>query len=297
MFFSTKRQDSSTMEAEQTATRTTKDWENWFARNVQRGRAEMFSVVVTVTPDLARLLLSKNNGNRPLRPARVKRLASLMKSGRWVLTHQGISFTPAAVLNDGQHRLSAVIEAGLPVPMSITFGEPREAFAFLDTQARRGGADVLAIAGHKSTVLLASVARLLWNIENGTTKSELPIDNDTLLEAVQAFGDLPASVTVGQTVAKALKCASTGLCVGHYLASQKYGQETAIFFETLKTGLGLSTKGNPIYRLRERLIQEKRLPSIESAALVIKAWNAYRTQKPVKTLSWKRSIEDFPEVE
>lgn len=41
----------------------------------------------------------------------VKGFAEAMSRGEWMVTHQGIAFSSAGVLVDGQHRLAAVIEA------------------------------------------------------------------------------------------------------------------------------------------------------------------------------------------
>lgn len=58
--------------------------------------------------------------NKPL----VDSYASDMARGRWGLSHQGIAFDEQGRLIDGQHRLWAVIKAGIPVKMMVTTGLP-----------------------------------------------------------------------------------------------------------------------------------------------------------------------------
>lgn len=77
-----------------------------------------------ITPGLADAWLKKNPGNRPIRKAVVKSFALDMLAGNWKLTHQGVAFDAAGNLIDGQHRLTAVIMAGVPVRMMVTTGLP-----------------------------------------------------------------------------------------------------------------------------------------------------------------------------
>jgi len=49
-----------------------------------------------------------------------------MKAGRWKLTHVGIAFDINNVLQDGQHRLWAVVFSGRTVEMSVTFNTPAD---------------------------------------------------------------------------------------------------------------------------------------------------------------------------
>lgn len=75
----------------------------------------MKAEVQTITPELAKLYLGHNESNRTLRRTRVMQYAHDMKEGKWNLTGQGITFGRDGNLLDGQHRLNAVIVAGVPV--------------------------------------------------------------------------------------------------------------------------------------------------------------------------------------
>lgn len=81
----------------------------------------MKSQVKTITPAWAKQVLqTQNTNNRPISHTRVKSLVSDMKSGAFLLTHQGIAFDDSGRLIDGQHRLTAVVEFGQPVQMMVT---------------------------------------------------------------------------------------------------------------------------------------------------------------------------------
>lgn len=119
------------------------------------------SEVKTVSPAMAKTWLSEGRHNRNLKPTVVAKYAEAMKRGEWVLHHQGIAFDTTGVLMDGQHRLHAIIEAGVPVKLNVTTGVPVEAFATVDDGAQRAVRDLIAIAlpGQSFTTELASIAR------------------------------------------------------------------------------------------------------------------------------------------
>mgnify|MGYP001767036089 CR=1 FL=1 len=105
----------------------------------------MKTEIITVTPKRAEEYLSANTINRTLRKSVVERYANDMKMGRWELTHQGIAVANDGTLLDGQHRLHAVIKAGVPVMMQVTTGLDVSAFANIDKLVARTDADSLRI--------------------------------------------------------------------------------------------------------------------------------------------------------
>lgn len=76
----------------------------------------------TISPDQATRYLSKNTQNRKIRESVVDHYANMMKRNQWLMTHQGICFSDDDVLLDGQHRLLAIVKAGIPVSMLVTRG-------------------------------------------------------------------------------------------------------------------------------------------------------------------------------
>ena len=79
----------------------------------------MRSRVQTITPERASQLLAANTTNRPVSKAVVRSFAQAMRRGEWMVTHQGIAFDTRGVLVDGQHRLAAIIEADVPVELTV----------------------------------------------------------------------------------------------------------------------------------------------------------------------------------
>ena len=75
-----------------------------------------------VTPEIAQFYLDKNESNRNISKATVDAYARDMLAGAWVETGQNnICISKNGMLKDGQHRLAAVIKAGIPVRMIFAF--------------------------------------------------------------------------------------------------------------------------------------------------------------------------------
>jgi hypothetical protein len=106
---------------------------------------EVYTETVTVTPEIAKQWLGLNVVNRPVSQRNVEAIAWDIKHGKWKLTHQGIAFNRDLNLIDGQHRLHAVIEAGKPVPMRVSYNVDADYCAPIDTGFARTAAHVLRL--------------------------------------------------------------------------------------------------------------------------------------------------------
>ena len=114
------------------------------------------SEIMTVTPDVAQEWLLNNTSNRPLRKSHVAALALSITRGEWIISHQGIAFSTRGILLDGQHRLKAIIQAGIPVQMMVTTGVDENAYKVLDCGVKRTLSDLARL--DKKT---AEVCRLI----------------------------------------------------------------------------------------------------------------------------------------
>jgi len=135
---------------------------------------------VVVTPAMATEWLGRNfERNRTINNAAVARFATEMKAGRWSATHQGIAFDEHGFLIDGQHRLRAVVMAGVPVQMlvaSYTTASPLDA---LDRGTTRNVGAVLEIGGVVGKgrgQSVAAVCNMLENLLSGRRDRALSTD-------------------------------------------------------------------------------------------------------------------------
>lgn len=119
----------------------------WFKECVHRSRNGMFSEVKTVTPGLAEVILSSNQDNRNVRSVKLAQMVSDMVGGKWALNGESIIISDTGELNDGQHRLMALIAAKKCLPLLFTFGAKRETRITLDQGANRSSGDYLHMTG------------------------------------------------------------------------------------------------------------------------------------------------------
>ena len=110
------------------------------------------TAAVKVTPEMATAWVThRNEKNRPIRAHTVDRYATDLQRGKWKTTHQGIAFGPDGELIDGQHRLAAIVKAGLPATLFVTIyltpEDAAEAKLKCDTGRVKSTGDVFAMVG------------------------------------------------------------------------------------------------------------------------------------------------------
>ena len=104
----------------------------------------MHTLIETITPEYAKHLLASSAGNRNISQAHVNWLKNLMLSGQFKLTHQGIAIDKNNALVDGHHRLTACIQSGVPIQLSVTYGVD-DIYHYLDQGKNRNLSDLLNI--------------------------------------------------------------------------------------------------------------------------------------------------------
>lgn len=123
----------------------------------------MYARIETITPEIATAYLKKNVKNRHVRKNTITKYARDMKNGKWQLNPQGISFYEDGSLADGQHRLMAVVSAGVPVDFLVVYDVPNES-TILDYGMKRRIPDILTFAGLEATNESVALVNLLFRI-------------------------------------------------------------------------------------------------------------------------------------
>lgn len=120
----------------------------------------------------------------------------------------------------------------------------------------------------------------------------------TLIDIADRYPGLQRSIQLTQGVRRLCSSKSAPAFL-HYQFAQRDAELADRFFTALESGANLSTD-DPIYHLRERLLQmrsnsQKRANETFVMAVMIKAWNVYRTGGKMTQLRW-RIDERFPEI-
>jgi hypothetical protein len=257
----------------------------------------------------AEAVLAYNTGNRRVTRRKLDALGSQMRKGEFENTGEPIILSAEGVLNNGQHRLLAVVEADATVDMDVRFGIPRRAFTKTDTGAPRTGGDVLTIAGVANGGMVSSAVRLLILYKRGLPDSIREfVTNDEIARAYEGWSGIAeaAQRVAAYNFPKGVR--STPLLATAYLASRSPGKtKLDAWLYTLATGLDAS-RDNPAYQLRERLMGGITAPIgtreglLERFALMIKSWKLCAADEtiPMRKFHWRptgKGAEVFPQVE
>lgn len=243
--------------------------------------------IVTVSPNQAEKWLDANTHNRSVVNSVVTAYARDMANGRWALNGEAVKIAVDGTILDGQHRLLAVVQADVKVPMLIVTGLEPETQKTMDSGRKRTFSDNLRIDGTVNAAVVASICLRGWMWDSGDrrfkatvrpTQSEMRAwreDNPSVHRSAEI-----ASRT--RTAFKAIPQSSAG--TAHLLFNRVDQNATAEFFARLASGAGLD-EGDPILTLRNRLIRDvmekKSHPDVVRIGLFIKAWNAYRNGETV----------------
>lgn len=101
-----------------------------------------------ISPEIAKDYLASNAGNRRLSETTVLTYKNEMLAGRWDLGPV-ISFDVNGKLLDGQHRLSAVVSAGIIIPFIVLRDLPPQSATRFDVGKNRNASDIAQISGHQ----------------------------------------------------------------------------------------------------------------------------------------------------
>lgn len=257
---------------------------------------------------LAESMLEMNTGNRRVNRRKVEQLVKQMQSGEFENTGEPIIISAEGVINNGQHRLLAVVEADAVLDMDVRFGIPRKAFSKTDTGTSRSGADVLTIKGVGSGGQVASAVRLLILYRRGLPGSIREfVSNDEVAQAFDGWNDIEDAVARVNKYAFPKSVKSTPLYAVAFMASRSPAKgKLDAWLDAVATGLEVS-RDNPAYQLRERLMRGIDAPigtregQLERFALIIKSWNLWAkgetvTKREFRWTAEGRNAEAFPAV-
>lgn len=253
-----------------------------------------------VTPAVARRWLEHNTRNRHIRPARVARYARDMAAGRWEMTGEAVKFGADGSLLDGQHRLRAVVDADVTVPMLVVRGVAETAQSVMDTGAARRASDALTLHGKPHGHTLAAAARLGVTIDGSRTRT-----NDNSISNPEVFAWIEEHPEI-ETAVERVHCGELKNHIAVSVSTLAYAYyRTAIvdydaaeeFFISLATRANLPL-GSPILTLANRLDkiarERQKLPQMPALWLLFRAWNGWRAGESLNRLLLPESIDTLP---
>lgn len=268
----------------------------WLDEQLERAKTEVFSEVVELTPELADLLLHRNDGNRNIRPAKLNQYVSDIVNDRWQLNGEGIMISKEGLMNNGQHRCSAVMAANKSIQTFMVFGVERESRATVDTGASRTAGDHLSLAGHKYAAALAGITRFVIAYERSDRQAISHMSSITvseILDRVEGDDLLQEAANFTGHSAKIKRLVSPSVIGFVYYALSTIDKDDALeYLESTITGIGLQAD-SPQYVVREKLMNMPDLGREQKIEVLFRGWNSFRQKKPMKAV---RIMWDLPDL-
>lgn len=207
----------------------------------------------TITPNKAGEYLKNNVTNRKVSKEHVEYLAHIIKTGNWSMTHQGIAFDKKGALLDGQHRLHAIIQAGMDVQALVFRATHVEDRTKIDYGRVRTINDIFRMEGISNAQYRASVYRMLMNYARGNYTNYGKMDPQVAFQMHDAVG-AEVGICIGILLASPntmRKAAPIAGAVALYLTvDHDRKKEFLDFLRRIKTGIGLA-EGDPELFWRE----------------------------------------------
>jgi hypothetical protein len=262
--------------------------------------------IVDLTPAEAQRLLDGNTRNRTLRPEYVQQLAGAMERGEWMINGEPVQLAADGTVLNGQHRLTAVVESGVTVPMLMVRGLATSTQRTMDVGTRRTLSDVLALHGQIDTTTLAAMLGLLYRYRNGDRLEYATRTAPTITQALELLDEEPEVPEALLAARKAcrgtrMRVSVAGLML--YLFEEVDPGEGKRFFEALHDP-SAEGRGSAVVKLRALLDRPQDEPTFKISTYVLCAWtikafNAWREGRPIEVLAFKpggRKPEPFPKI-
>lgn len=255
-----------------------------------------------IDPEKAREYLGFNTHNRAIRPRQVASYSRDILNHNWVWNGESVKFDINGVLLDGQHRLAAIVETGVPLRLLVIRGLDPQSQETMDGGAKRTFNDVLKLRGEVNCAALAASVRKIALWERGERRHEhSALTNYELLETLDNYPWVREGMPTAMRLNSRANLPTSVAGLLYWLFTSIDHDDAVYFFDRLCSDEGHES-GDPIFELRRVLMSNDPVRDGRSrsylTALAIKAWNKYRDGDRVGSLRFRiggAKPEAFPE--
>jgi hypothetical protein len=230
--------------------------------------------IETIGPDRAEEYLAANRGNRNIVQAHVAALARDIRNGQWMFNAQPICFSASGRLLNGQHRLTAVLEADQAIEVLVMRGLPENAFPTYDKQAKKAPALDEMFEDFGDKALISATAVLLWRREKRPANE--PNARPTASEIRDVIRDHPELIRLRGFARKLVRYGrASALVYAAYHIMRDNRALGRVFLDRLETAANLPA-GHIILRLRDRLIDLRKADQNTQIDEILAAWDRFQ---------------------
>lgn len=171
-----------------------------------------------ITPELAAKWLTKNTRNRQIRENFVNELVKKIKMNQWQPnTLDSIGFFVDGTLANGQHRLTAIAKAGIPVYAKVEYDIPNEAAICIDAGKSRTASDNIRIMTGEA-FYTSKISKMIRTVSVGgknlTHEDHLKISiryKDQIVAVKDMFEGLPKYLSITSVMASVFTALMAGV--------------------------------------------------------------------------------------
>lgn len=261
---------------------------NWLNMCLERGKSEEFTTRVLMTPGVANALLERNPDNRNVSPTKVGHYATDMAAGRWQENGETIIVSSDGLLNDGQHRMQAVIDSNAIVPFLFVFGVSRASRTTVDQGAARGASHYLSMLGIPYATNAATAAKFIMAYERSAGRNisaRTELTNGEVCQRVIADDEIGKSAAFAYRNYKHYRTlfSHTVMTACHYILAEIHAADAETFLDEVAVGEGIK-RGDPAFAVRQAFMNSKRERQ-DAMGTIFHGWNAYRQGRSLKAIT------------
>lgn len=274
---------------------------------------------VFITPEIASGFMERSDLNRTLNRNRAVLLAEAFQRGEHRLTGDAIIFNKRSLMTNGQHRMLAVMLAGLDrgLPFWVMENADDDEILVQDTGRPRSFLDHLKMSGVTNRNAMAGAAKLLLNYRNGVVASQTLWEkrlSPTNFQMDAFFKENEAILRDGthhaDQVRRRLQLGISALAVAWIVISAIDREDAEAFWDELmlktdEVSSAVRVLINVVLNTRKarRGLKGREagwyspFDTRHQLALIFKTWNSWRDGREVKNLSFKtggKAPEQFP---
>jgi hypothetical protein len=267
---------------------------NWEMNVVNSVAAKLFgnnptAAVTVITPEVARVWLTRNIGNRPVAPSQVQRLEDAIRAGKWRMTGDPIRFSKTGKLIDGQHRLHAIVNAGEAVSCLVLRDLDDDIFDVIDSGRTRSKSDLMYISHGvpvETAKILSAASLIAYAYENELYALKPRVEGGELAKWVSERPFLVDCASFAQRLPRRAAPLPRSIAAAFLFFAGSIDYATAVrFVERLMVGSVEGANDNLLH-LRNAIVGAKlnRRPmqTSEIFGRLVKIWNAERRGKPIQ---------------
>lgn len=260
-----------------------------------------------ITPELAAQLLERNINNRPAKRRAIGQYARDMQAGDWNPDASDLKFDVEGNLQDGQNRLMACIECGVPFPTLVRTVLDPQARDHVDQGVKRTTADSFRMSGLSDANNIAAAITMRERYERTVREyggrqtfnpRRVPM---THAEAIEYLAAHPAIEKMA-SLSHSMHSVGPGISRSVYIAALSFFAESSEklareFVEKFVDGTSSGT-GDPMLALARYLARAKSPSEVkmrsrnrnqQHLAALVRTWNAWVQSEKIERLTVRDS--------